>query len=164
VARYILQDTLGYAWPKFREVNWRPGMLITSALVSVTWGYLVYTGDISSIWPMFGATNQTLSALALAVGTTLILRITRRKSYALITMLPCLFLTLVTYTAGILNVQFFAKQQNWISVGLSVAILVLVTVVILDNMRVWFMLLKPHEPIGLNNGPEMAEPSLDVND
>ena len=164
VARYILQDTLGYAWPKFREVNWQPGMLFTSALVSVTWGYLVYTGDISSIWPMFGATNQTLSALALAIGTTLILRIARKKRYALITLLPCLFLTVVTYSAGYLNVIYFSQQQNWVSVGLSVAILVLVTVVLVDNARVWLKLLKTREPVGLNNGPERAEPSLDVQD
>jgi carbon starvation protein len=164
VARYILQDTLGYAWPKFREVNWQPGMLFTSALVSVTWGYLVYTGDISSIWPMFGATNQTLSALALAIGTTLILRIARKKSYALITLIPCLFLTVVTYSAGYLNVIYFHQQHNWVSVGLSVAILVLVTVVLVDNVRVWLQLLKTREPVGLNNGPERAEPSLDVQD
>ncbi len=164
VARYILQDTLGYAWPKFREVSWQPGMLFTSALVSVTWGYLVYTGDISSIWPMFGATNQTLSALALAIGTTLILRIARKKRYALITLIPCLFLTVVTYSAGYLNVIYFYKQHNWVSVGLSVAILILVSVVIVDNIRVWLQLLKTREPIGLNNGPEKPEPVLEVQD
>ena len=56
-----------------------PGVIVTSALVSFAWGYLLYTGDISSIWPMFGATNQTLAALALAIGTTIILRIGREE-------------------------------------------------------------------------------------
>ena len=164
VGRYILQDTLGYAWPKFRDVNWQPGMLLTGALISMTWGYLVFTGDISSIWPMFGATNQTLSALALAIATTIILRIARKKSYALITLIPCLFLTIVTYHAGFLNVIYFHSLKNWVSVGLSIAILLLMTVVIADNIRVWLKLLKTREPEGLNNGPERQEPSLDVNE
>ena len=58
VARYILQDILGYVYKPLGRKDWIPGVVVTSALVSLAWGYMLYTGDISSIWPMFGATNQ----------------------------------------------------------------------------------------------------------
>jgi len=40
--------------PKFEEKQWMPGILLTSGLFTAAWGYLVYTGDISTIWPLFG--------------------------------------------------------------------------------------------------------------
>ena len=164
VGRYILQEVLGYAWPRFRDVNWKPGIWLTGAFVSGAWGHLLFHGDISSIWPMFGAANQTLSGLALAIGTTLLLRIARKKSYALITFIPCVFLVAVTLSADVLNIREFSAQGNWLNVILSVAILLLVVVVLLDSIRVWLKLLKTREPIGLNNGPEPAELTLDVQD
>ncbi len=164
VGRYILQELLGYAHPRFRDVNWRPGLLFTSVAVSLAWGYLLWTGDISSIWPMFGAANQTLSALALAIGTTIVLRIAPRKIYALVPFVPCVFLVAVTACADVLNIKMFWAKQNWVNVSLSVMILVLVTVVIADNVRVWFQLLKTRGPVGLNNGPEKGEPVLEVQD
>jgi carbon starvation protein len=164
VGRYILQELFGYMYKPFRNVNWLPGMLVTSVLVSAAWGYLLFTGDISTIWPLFGVTNQTLSALALAVGTTIILRIARRKVYALVTAVPCAFLTVVTFLAGYLNFQtYWAKGQSlcaWLSIGILIA----VATVIADNIRVWLRLLKLAEPPGLNTQPEPTEPSLDVAD
>jgi len=82
VARYLLQDLLGYVWEPIKRTDWMPGVIATSAAVSFMWGYILYTGDISSIWPIFGVTNQTLAGLALAIGTTLILRIATKKIYA----------------------------------------------------------------------------------
>ena len=112
VARYILQDILGYVYKPLGRKDWIPGSIVTSAIVSLAWGYMLYTGDISSIWPMFGATNQTLSAVALAIGTTIILRIGRKKVYALITFIPCVLITVTTFAAGIMNVQtYLAKGQ-----------------------------------------------------
>lgn len=162
VARYILQDLLGYAYRPFRNVSWWPGMLFTSALVSVAWGYLLCTGDISTIWPIFGVTNQALSALALAIGTTIILRLVRRKAYALVTAVPCAFLAAVTTHAGLLNFAMYRAKGNWVNASLSIGILVLVAVVIADNIRVWVCLLSMPEPPGLNTAPESAEPELSV--
>lgn len=65
-----------------------PGIVLTSAAVSSAWGYMLYTGDVSSIWPMFGVTNQALACLALAIGTTIILRIARKKRYAWLKNFP----------------------------------------------------------------------------
>lgn len=162
VGRYILQELLGYAYKPFRDVNWLPGMLLTSVLVSLAWGYLLYTGDISTIWPLFGVTNQTLSALALAVGTTIILRIAKRKAYALVTLVPCVFLVLVTFTAGYLNFKDYWAKGQLVCAWLSIGILIAVAVVIADNIRVWLQLLRTSEPVGLNTPKEPEEPTEEV--
>ncbi len=162
VGRYILQELLGYVYKPFRDVNWIPGMLLTSVLVSLAWGYLLYTGNISTIWPLFGVTNQTLSALALAVGTTIILRIAKRKVYALVSLVPCAFLTVVTFYAGYLNFKMYWAQKQMVCAWLSIGILVAVAVIIADNIRVWRRLLKTTEPVGLNTQPEPTEPVEEV--
>jgi carbon starvation protein len=164
VGRYILQDLLGYAYRPFRQVDWLPGVLLCGALVSVAWGYLLYTGDISSIWPMFGAVNQTLSALALAIGTTIILRISRRKRYALCTAIPCLFLTVVTFTADILNIRAYYAQHDFVKLWLSASVLVIAAIVIADNLRVWLRLLKTTEPAGLNDARATHDLPMSVPD
>ncbi len=165
VARYILQDLLGYVCKPFTNHAWRPGVVVASALVSLGWGYLLYTGDISNIWPLFGVTNQTLSALALAIGTTVILRIARNKAYALVTAVPCAFLTVVTFWAGLLNFQTFRAKGLPVSAWLSLGILLVVAVVIIDNLRVWWRLLRTAEPIGMNTPHEPEPPvSMEVPD
>jgi carbon starvation protein len=150
VARYILQDLLGYVYEPLKRTDWMPGVVVTSAAVSFAWGYILYTGDISTIWPMFGVTNQTLGSLALAIGTTLILRIGQKKVYALITAIPCAFVAITTFAAGIMNIQLYLKRDMMLNTILSVVILVLVTIIIVDNVRVWIGLLKTEKPIGMN--------------
>ena len=67
-----------------------PGIVITSAVFTFLWGYLVYTGNISTIWPLFGLSNQLLAACALIVCTTMLLRLNRGK-YTLAVAIPALF-------------------------------------------------------------------------
>ena len=154
VARYILQDILGYAYQPLSRKDWIPGAIVTSALVSLAWGYLLYTGDISSIWPMFGATNQTLSALALAIGTTIILRIGQKKIYALISLIPCLLITVTTFAAGVMNIQTYLGKGQMLNAWLSLAILVLVVIIIIDNVRIWLSLVRTTQPVGMNDDRE----------
>ena len=156
VARYILQDILGYAYKPFGKKDWIPGSIVTSALVSLCWGYLLFTGDISSIWPMFGATNQTLASLALAIGTTIILRISAKKSYALITFIPCVFVTITTFAAGIMNTQMYLAKYQMLNAWLSIGILILVVVIIFENIRVQIKLLKTDKPIGMNDDRDVV--------
>jgi carbon starvation protein len=155
VARYILQDLLGYVYEPLKRTDWMPGVIVTSAAVSFAWGYMLYTGDISSIWPMFGVTNQTLAGLALAIGTTIILRISEKKIYALVTLVPCAFVSITTFVAGIMNVQMYLARNMMLNAVLSIVIIVLVTIIIVDNIRVWLQLLKTEKPIGMNTEREM---------
>ena len=61
--------------------------------------FLIATGSISTIWPMFGAANQLLGMLALCVGTTVIIKMGKQR-YAWVTAMPLVWLVIVTMTAG----------------------------------------------------------------
>ncbi|MCX7781001.1 MAG: carbon starvation protein A [Negativicutes bacterium] len=154
VARYILQDILGsYVYPPLKQTGWWPGILFTSAIVTYSWGYLLYSGDVASIWPLFGVANQLLAVVALAIGTTVILKIAPKKSYSLVTLTPLAFLSVTVISAGIMNVGMFFKRGDTlgnINGTVSVVLIVLVVVTLLDCIRVWLNLAKSEKPIGMN--------------
>ncbi|MBI3398243.1 MAG: carbon starvation protein A [Deltaproteobacteria bacterium] len=99
VARFILQELGGYAYKPLAKTNWMPGTIFTSLLVVGAWGYLIRSGSVSTIWPMFGVANQLLAALAFCVGTTIIIKMGKLK-YAWVTFLPMLFMSTMTLTAS----------------------------------------------------------------
>jgi len=154
VARYILQEILGtYIYAPFKEVNWLQGSLFCSALVTVSWGYLLYSGDVASIWPLFGVANQLLAVVALAIGTTIILKISIRKSYAWITFAPLLFLSITVMYAGVLNMFMFYKRGDLLGAingTVSIILMILVSVILIDCTRKWLELLKTVKPVGMN--------------
>jgi carbon starvation protein len=104
VARYVLQELLGKVHKPFGNSAWLPGNLIASFFVVLGWGYLIYTGSISTIWPMFGTGNQLLATIALAVTTTFLINMGKAK-YAWITFVPMCFVGLTTVTAGVLSIK-----------------------------------------------------------
>jgi carbon starvation protein len=104
VARYVLQELLGKANRKFSDAAWLPGNLLATTVVVFSWGYLIYTGSISTIWPLFGTGNQLLATIALAVVTTYLIRIGKGK-YAWLTAAPMCFVGVTTITAGILSIE-----------------------------------------------------------
>jgi len=104
VARYVLQELLGRVHDSFGNTAWLPGNLVTTFLVVLAWGWLIYTGSISTLWPLFGTGNQLLATLALGVGTTFLVNMGKAR-YAWITALPMLFVGTVTITAGILSIR-----------------------------------------------------------
>jgi carbon starvation protein len=100
IARFLMQETVGKIIPAFERTDWLPGAVLTSFAVTFGWAALVWTGSISTIWPMFGIANQLLSVLALALVTTLLIN-TGRAKYAWVTILPMLFVTSTTMSAGV---------------------------------------------------------------
>ena len=104
VARYVLQEFMGKVHKPFGNSAWLPGNLITSFFVVLGWGYLIYTGNISTIWPMFGTGNQLLATIALAVTTTFLINMGKQK-YAWITAVPMCFVGVTTLTAGVLSIK-----------------------------------------------------------
>src|SRR5262249_30827593 len=99
IARFLLQEALGKVHRKFEQTDWLPGAVLATALVTLGWGILVLTGSVGTIWPMFGIANQLLSVVALALVTTWLFN-TGRGRYAVLTILPMLFVTVTTMTAG----------------------------------------------------------------
>lgn len=99
IARFLLQEALGKLIPRFEKTDWLPGAILTTFVVTAGWASLVATGSISTIWPMFGIANQLLAVLALALVTTWLVN-SGRGRYAPITILPMLFVTSTTMTAG----------------------------------------------------------------
>ncbi|WDV54427.1 carbon starvation CstA family protein [Streptomyces coeruleorubidus] len=105
VGRFMLQDMLGNVYRPFRNVSWKPGLLITSALVCGLWGYFLWVGvheplgGINQLFPIFGISNQLLAAVALAVCTTLLVKSGRLK-WAWITGVPLAWDAAVTLTAS----------------------------------------------------------------
>jgi carbon starvation protein len=99
IARFLLQEALGKVYPKFERTDWLPGAALATALVTLGWGLLVLTGSVQTIWPMFGIANQLLAVIALALVTTWLVN-TGRARYIPLTILPMLFVTATTLTAG----------------------------------------------------------------
>ncbi|WP_405470356.1 carbon starvation CstA family protein [Streptomyces canus] len=105
VGRFMLQDMLGNVHRPFKNISWKPGLVLTSAIVCALWGYFLWVGvheplgGINQLFPIFGISNQLLAAVALAVCTTLLVKSGRLK-WAWITGTPLVWDATVTLTAS----------------------------------------------------------------
>jgi carbon starvation protein len=103
IGRFLIQEFVGRVWNPFGRTDWLPGTLVSTVLMVLAWAYFIWTGNISTIWPLFGVGNQLLAVVALAVATTVVVNIGRTK-YAWITFAPLCFISVTTLTAGYLNI------------------------------------------------------------
>ncbi|OIO38784.1 MAG: carbon starvation protein A [Candidatus Omnitrophica bacterium CG1_02_49_16] len=99
IARFILQEFLGRVYAPFKRHDWLPGNILSSLVIVLAWGYLIWNASISTIWPMFGIANQLLAAIAMAIGTTILIQMKKRK-YLWTTLLPMIFVAVTTFTAA----------------------------------------------------------------
>jgi carbon starvation protein len=105
VGRFMIQDLIGNVWRPFARTSWLPGNLIASALIVAGWGYFLWAGvndplgGINQLFPLFGIANQLLAAVALTVGTTILIKMGKLK-YAWVTALPLAWDAAVTLTAS----------------------------------------------------------------
>jgi carbon starvation protein len=146
IGRFLLQEAIGKVYKPFQKTNWLPGNLITSGLIVVAWAYFIYTGSVSTIWPMFGTANQLLATIALAIGTSYIINRGRAK-YAWVTILPMIFVGVTTLTAGYLNIKNIYIPQvqtpdtlvpGLINLVLTVAIIICAFIILGNAIPKWF--------------------------
>jgi carbon starvation protein len=143
IARFLLQETLGAVVPKFARTDWLPGSIFATAVVTAGWGILVATGSIGTIWPMFGIANQLLAVLALCLVTTMLVN-SGRGRYAPITLLPMLFVTATTMSAGVIMTGNFYRMmqdgkllQGTLNLGLTLFVMVSVGFILLLAVSRW---------------------------
>ncbi|MBS4171847.1 carbon starvation CstA family protein [Bacillus sp. FJAT-49736] len=123
IGRFMLQDLVGNFYKPFGKTNNLVANIIASALITIGWAYITYQGaidpfgGINSLWALFGISNQMLAAIALAVATTIIIKM-GKASYAWVTIVPYVFLTVTTLTAAFMKlfssvpaIGFFAHAK-----------------------------------------------------
>jgi carbon starvation protein len=104
VGRFLVQEFGGRLWKRLGDAEWLPGSLGATAFMVLAWGYFIWTGNINTIWPLFGIANQLLGAVALAVATTVLINMGRTR-VAWVTFLPLCFLSVTTMTAGYMSIR-----------------------------------------------------------
>jgi carbon starvation protein len=169
VARYVMHELLGRVHKPFHNTAWLPGNLATSAAVVASWGYLIYTGSISTLWPLFGTGNQLLATIALAVITTFLVNMGKTK-YAWVTAIPMCFVGVTTITAGVLSIKNIylplAHQpdhafQGYLDASLMVIFVLGVFLVLIESARrCWKTLHGAAIPVEAFGKPELAEPNM----
>jgi len=106
VCRFMIQDLVGHAIPAFKATRAWGNNVIGSAVSCVLWGYLLYAGVVDpyggiwTMWPLFGATNQMLAAIALMLCTVVLYKM-KRERWAWVTVVPTVWLVVCTVTAGL---------------------------------------------------------------
>ncbi len=105
VARFMLQDSIGNVFPRFRDTSWRPGAWLATAVMVGAWGAVLLMGvtdplgGINTLFPLFGIANQLLAAIALAVCMAIVAK-QGASRYLWVVVLPLGFAAAVTITAS----------------------------------------------------------------
>ncbi len=141
VARFLVQEFLGKASPALGRTDWMPGTVLSTTLVVAAWSYFIFTGSIDTVWPMFGIANQLLAAVALCVGTTVIVNAGRAR-YAWVTVVPLCFVATTTLTAGWMSAtQKFLPMGNftgYLDAFLIFAMMACVAIVLVESGLRWW--------------------------
>lgn len=150
VARFMMQETLGIAHKKFAQTDWLPGSILASVLAVVPWTYLILTGSIATIWPLFGMANQMLACVALCVCTTFLVN-NGKARYMWVTVLPLVFITIIELTAGYQNVVYnYLPKGLYLNTGITVALMIGLVIVIVGSAWKWYRVAikgEPHQPL-----------------
>ncbi len=116
LARFIMVESLS---EKFKPFGNRYAATIITVLAAAFMGA---TGGYKTIWPVFGAANQLVAALALVVISAYLVGIKKPRIY---TVIPAIFMSITTIGALIYLLIGFIKIGNITLAALSVVLVVL---------------------------------------
>ncbi|MEC2058336.1 carbon starvation protein CstA [Bacillus stercoris] len=142
VARYLIQDFFGEVYKPLKKTDWIPGSVFASALACLMWGYLLYSGDIGSIWALFGVSNQLMASVGLIIGATIVLKIADKRRYILTCLIPLAYLYVTVNYAGYWMVRHVylnpeAAGYSVLNGVLSIIMLVLGFIIIMAAVKKW---------------------------
>ncbi|QGQ47747.1 carbon starvation protein CstA [Metabacillus sediminilitoris] len=145
VARYLIQDFFGEFYQPLKKTDWLPGNIIASALACFMWGYLLYSGDIGSVWALFGVSNQLMASIGLIIGATVILKMADKRRYMLTCLIPLAYLFITVNYAGywmVKNVYLnpAAAGFNVLNAILSIIMLILGVIILVSAIKKWMEL------------------------
>ncbi|MCY2993838.1 MAG: carbon starvation protein A [Planctomycetota bacterium] len=156
VARFVFQETLAQFNPKYTlggEAKWGVNVGM-SVLVCGLWGGLLYIGNLEMLWRMLGIANQLLATIALAVGTTYLLRHAPRRRYAWLTAVPLVFVIVTVFAAGLQSIHTWWHKTEAVPLNsfllklacvLAGVMLTLTAVITIDALRCWYGILFGHK-------------------
>jgi carbon starvation protein len=198
VGRFLLQDVLGHVWKPLGNTASIPANLLASVLFVSAWGWFLYQGvidpygGINSLWPIFGIANQLLAVISLALGTTILIKMNRTR-YIWVTLVPLVFLLVVTMTAGWQKIfsasaggflpalASLHKQlavagtadlarlsaqifNNQVDIAVTVTFMVMVLLIVGASLHLWIRLLSGKAPRHLCEDPASPHPDLQILD
>ncbi|WP_066248244.1 carbon starvation protein A [Neobacillus drentensis] len=147
VARYLIQDFLGDFIKPLKRTDSLGANIFASALACFVWGYLLFSGDISSVWALFGVSNQLMASIGLIIGATVVLKIAEKRWYMLTCLVPLAYLFATVMVAGywmVKNVYLNAANPgyNVLNGILSIVMLILGIVIMVTSIIKWIKLWK----------------------
>lgn len=147
VARYLIQDFFGEVYQPLKKVDSVPASIFASALACFMWGYLLYSGDIGSVWALFGVSNQLMASIGLIVGATVILKIADKRRYMLTCLIPLAYLFVTVNYAGYwMTVNVYLNPEaagyNVLNGILSIIMLILGIVIMATALKKWINIWK----------------------
>ncbi|MBI1858564.1 MAG: carbon starvation protein A [Candidatus Melainabacteria bacterium] len=179
VSRFLFQESLGMINSSWADYRNKFTNVIGSFVIVFAWGYLIYNGDVATIWPIFGVANQLLSAIALAIGSTILIKMKKAK-YLLISAIPMFFMFIVTVTCAyeqVFNPEFGQllkaldpNSSNQIVVSSTVNIILLLTIsglaliVLFDSLCKWYLFLVKKIPFNLHETSPRSQLSINIGD
>lgn len=173
IARFLLQEALGKIRPAWEKPDNLFGSVVATALVTTAWGWLIYTGSIDTIWPMFGIANQLLAVVALALITTWLIN-TGRGRWVWVTLPPMLFVTWTTLSAARVMVGYRfplmirsgQELSGWLSLILTVFVVTMVLTLLMIALARWILVaggVVPTRPEGVSPATRPVGAAADVN-
>ncbi|WP_286874415.1 carbon starvation CstA family protein [Idiomarina sp. UBA4520] len=120
--RYIFQE-----WGGLYNIRWMQKALPATLLAVGSCLILAFGAGGADgsggllIWPLFGTTNQLLAGLTLLVITVMLVRLGRPMYY---TLLPLIFLLIMTVFALIVQLKGFYDKGDWFLLSLDLVVLV----------------------------------------